>query len=141
MADTFQDFDTMQEFLSSKYYKQALEQFKASKEHRKWVLDDGVTVDIVDGAVIYGVKEGYKAEMLTLTTRVDIEGIKNRFPRWKFFSTPSAAQEYITNNCPLLSLNDVKEWVKVAKRSNLSMDFILEKAEHTIKQKLTPQPR
>ncbi len=35
MADTFQNSDTMQEFLSSEYYKQALEQFKASKKPKK----------------------------------------------------------------------------------------------------------
>lgn len=50
MADTFQDFDTMQEFLSSKYYKQALEQFKASKAPKKeWEV-----VAFREGDVSYG---------------------------------------------------------------------------------------
>jgi hypothetical protein len=52
------------------------------------------------------------------------------------FSTREAAEEWLTNNRPVLSLNDVKEWVEVAKRRNLAMDFILEKAAKTVKQKL-----
>jgi hypothetical protein len=52
------------------------------------------------------------------------------------FSTREAAEEWLTNNRPVLSLNDVKEWVEVTKRRNLAMDFILEKAAKTVKQKL-----
>lgn len=95
------------------------------------VTHDGV--EIFEGDEFWGVRdwrvlEGGKADKYD----------KNLYKAAPVFSTRSAAEEYILNHKPVLSLNDVREWVEAAIRSNLSMDFILEKAEHTVKQKLNP---
>lgn len=125
MKDTFWTDELVKEY-ASLYIKESweqlgelkknitsIEQFKSSKapkkEHEVWLTEDGVEVPIVEGNQLFYVSGfDFKMSYFAFTDTVNVEGLRGKFPQFKYFSTREAAETYILNNRPLLSLNDVR---------------------------------
>lgn len=94
-----------------------------------------------DGVEIYNWKDFQPAIVFPdFSIKINATGdywvsAKAGYPNSKIFSTRQVAEEYILNNRPLLSLNDVKEaWNKG--RSFVGTDWLLEQLTILVKQKL-----
>jgi hypothetical protein len=131
---------TVLDFIRSDDFATAYEQFKASKQPKKepetWLTEDAVEVPIFENGAIWYVDSNKfdGARSLTFSKKVEMEAIKERFPHFKYFSTCTAAQTYIENHRPVLSLNDVREACEHLYGN--SKDIVLANAAALVKQKL-----
>lgn len=147
MQDTFQWTDELVSDFLKYHFGQfeplntSMEQFKSSKSPKKewevWLTEDGVEVPIIEGNKLFYVETfTYKIGSMTFADHVNVNGIRGKFPQFKYFSTREAAEAYILNNRPLLSLSDVKEALFKQLGDTPNARYLLEPLTALVKQKL-----
>jgi hypothetical protein len=107
------------------------------KPTETWLTEDGVEVLVVENGLIWYADSNKfdGAHWLKFSDKVNTNVIKEKFPHFKYFSTRQAAEQWLENNRPCLSIEDVRKACEGLYTS--SLEIVMRKAAELVKSKTT----